>query len=121
MEGRVHLIRLMKALGAGILLAALLLMGMAYVLYKTDFTGIVEQIMVVLIYLLPCVLGGWLMGRMEKQRKFLWGAILGVLFFLLLLLGVALSPGMEGGLDWGERLRVLMICMLGGMAGGMLG
>lgn len=120
MELKTHLIRVAKTLSVSVLLAAVLLMGLAYVLYKTDFTGIVEHVMVVLIYLLPCLVGGYLLGRMEGQKKFLWGAALGSAFFLLLLLGAVLTPGMEGGLDWGERLRVFMICALGGMAGGML-
>ena len=120
MEWRIHMIRIVKAMVVSVLLSAVLVVAVAYVLYKTDFTSAWEQIFVVLIYLLPCLAGGWCMGRMEKKRKFLWGGIVGCIFFLLLLMAALLTPGVKEGLDVGERIRVLMICLLGGIAGGML-
>ena len=120
MEWRVHMTRLVKAMVVSILLTVVLVVTVAYVLYKTDFTELWKQILVVLIYLLPCIVGGWSMGRMEQKRKFVWGGVVGCVFFLVLLVAALFTPGIKEGLDARERVRVLMICLLGGMAGGML-
>lgn len=127
MEVRKHLVRAGKALLVSVLLTAALLLIMALILYKTDLSGIAENIMVVILYLAACLAGGFVLGRQEEKKRFLWGAGFGVLYFLLLMLVSALLPAGETSTvqtelqaDWPERIRVLLLCCLGGMVGGML-
>ena len=117
--------RVGKALLASVLLTAILLFVMALILYKANLSGLAEH-----VYLLACLAGGFLLGKQEEKRRFLWGAGFGALYFFLLLLLAAAAPGADMQREilsstgfsaaWGERVRVLLICLLGGMAGGML-
>ncbi len=130
MEWKKQMTRVGKALLASVLLTAILLFVMALILYKANLSGLAEHVMVILIYLLACLAGGFLLGKQEEKRRFLWGAGFGALYFFLLLLLAAADPGADMQREilsstgfsaaWGERVRVLLICLLGGMAGGML-
>lgn len=117
-------IHLAKAMAVSILLSALLLLLMAFVLYKGNFSGLVENILVIIIYLAASFAGGFLLGKQEGKRRYLWGAVFGGCYFLLLLLLSRILP--EGGegvrqtAELSEKLRALMICVLGGMVGGMV-
>lgn len=108
-----------KAFAVSAVISALLLLLMAFLLYKGNLSGLMESILVILIYLISCFAGGFLMGKQEDKRKFLWGAAFGAVYFAVLLL-LAVICGPDKAADWPERIRVLFLCVLGGMAGGML-
>ena len=86
MEWKKQMTRVGKALLASVLLTAILLFVMALILYKANLSGLAEHVMVILIYLLACLAGGFLLGKQEEKRRFLWGAGFGALYFFLLLL-----------------------------------
>ena len=85
MEWKKQMTRVGKALLASVLLTAILLFVMALILYKANLSGLAEHVMVILIYLLACLAGGFLLGKQEEKRRFLWGAGFGALYFFLLL------------------------------------
>lgn len=96
-----------------------LLLILAFVMLKLQpGTGVMETSILV-TYALSCLLGGWYCGRKTERRKFLWGALLGVLYFLLLFLisGMGDRAVQSGFL---QSLTALVICAGGGMLGGML-
>ena len=71
------------------------------------------------VYLLSTFAGGLVAGKLAKIRRFLWGIVLGILYFAFLLL-----------ITWGiyrtfhgsetEILMTFALCAGGGMAGGMI-
>ena len=74
---------------------------------------------VMVIYLLSCFLGGFLLGKGVGKNKFLWGVILGAVYFvLLMILSAAAGSGSFGGS--GRIFSTFLLCCAGGMAGGML-
>ena len=83
MEWKKQMTRVGKALLASVLLTAILLFVMALILYKANLSGLAEHVMVILIYLLACLAGGFLLGKQEEKRRFLWGAGFGWLRQLL--------------------------------------
>ncbi len=129
-EWKKQMTRIGKALLTSMLLTGILLLVMAWILYQTNLSGLAEHVMVIVIYVLACLVGGFLLGKQEEKRRFLWGAGFGAVYFFLLLLLAAAMPGADPGngilsstgffINWSGRLRVLLICLLGGMAGGML-
>lgn len=71
------------------------------------------------VYLLSCFPGGFFAGKVQKSRKFLWGLFMG-LGYIVIMSGITLlvkrgfSPGMSG------FFLNLLLCLGGGMLGGML-
>ena len=101
------------------LLTALLLLGLAFLLYQFHLGESQVHIAVCFIYLLSCFLGGFLTGRVIPRRRFLWGLAFGAVYFLLLILLSLLIRHALGQ----EPLSILvsfLLCAGGGMFGGMV-
>ena len=110
---------LLKTLFITYLLTGILLFSLAFILYKLRLSNTQVQTGVYLIYILSSFLGGFLAGKKMKSRRFLWGMLMGALYFLVLFLVASLSGRpLESGFSY--LLLVLGICLSGGTAGGML-
>ena len=74
---------------------------------------------IILIYVIGTFSGGFVMGKLEGQKKFLWGLGTGVVYFVLLLL---ISFGMyrEVSSGTGDLFLTFVLCTGGGMLGGMV-
>lgn len=110
---------LLKTLFITYLLTGILLFSLAFILYKLRLSNTQVQTGVYLIYILSSFLGGFLAGKKMKSRRFLWGMLMGALYFLVLFLVSSLSGRpLESGFSY--LLLVLGICLAGGTSGGML-
>jgi len=110
---------LLKTLFITYLLTGILLFSLAFVLYKLRLSNTQVQTGVYLIYILSCFLGGFLAGKKLKNRRFLWGMLMGGLYFVVLFLVSSLAGRpMEAGFSY--LLPVLGICLAGGTSGGMV-
>lgn len=96
-----------------------ILLVLAFVMLKLQpGTGTIETAILV-TYAVSCFLGGLYCGRRAEQKKFVWGMLLGVLYFLLLFLISGMGDRtVQSGLV--QSLTALAICAGGGMLGGML-
>lgn len=74
---------------------------------------------VVLTYILSNFVGGFRMGRGMGQKKYLWGLLLGLIYFIIIAI-ISMCVHSKEGIDMVSAGRTLMICMLSGMVGGML-
>lgn len=100
------------------LLTGILLVALAFALYKLHLKEAQVQIAVYATYIITCFLGGILMGKGIRQRRFFWGLCLGILYFLVLwLVSLALNKGINGSPT--QVMMVLAMCAAGGTAGGM--
>ena len=97
-------------------LSTLLIM---FLLYKMELTENIVTIGITAIYVVSGLLGGIIIGKRMKTRRFLWGIIMGAAYFLVLLIGSAL---LNRGLT-SDMLHIgltLVMCMGAGMIGGMV-
>ncbi|MBQ8189045.1 MAG: TIGR04086 family membrane protein [Lachnospiraceae bacterium] len=101
------------------ILTAVLLMGMAFLLYKFRLGEHVINIAVVVIYVAVTFLTGFLSGKIIKVKKFLWGFLLGCGYFGILAV-VSLLAGQQQTVMGPHLLTTFMLCAGGGMLGGML-
>ncbi len=99
--------------------SSLLLLLLAMLLYKMELSESAVKIGIVVIYVISGLIGGFLMGKMMKEQKFLWGLAAGITYFCVLLLVSAL---VQGGIDLEltKLLTTLILCGASGMAGGMV-
>ena len=77
------------------------------------------EIGIIILYVVSVFTAGFIVGKLMKTRKFLWGMVEGLAYYLILFV---LSMIMQKNLamDGRELLTVFCICMGGGMLGGML-
>lgn len=109
----------LRSLLLSYLLTGILLVIAALALYKLRLKESQVVIAVNAIYIITCLLGGFLMGKGIRQRRFFWGLVLGVLYFLVLfLVSMVMGKGLEGNLA--QAGTTLAVCALSGTVGGML-
>lgn len=116
MEKVIFIIKCM--LGAYILTAGLLLL-LAFMLYRFGLSEKVVSICIIAVYIIVTFLAGLLAGKREGRKKFLWGLVMGALYFGIL---VAVSLVVNRGLEdvAGNLMTVFFLCAGSGMLGGMV-
>lgn len=111
-------VRVMKALLASYVVTGLLLLLIAGLLYRFRLDEGKIQIGIILTYILSCFAGGFLAGKMMKSRQFLWGVLLGLLYFLIMtVVSIAVNRELQGSSS--GFVTSFLLCMGGGMLGGM--
>ena len=111
---------ILKVLLAMYIVSGLLLVILSVLVSRVEQEELTANVGVIVVYVVSCALGGFLAGRMRGERKFLWGLLLGVIYFAVLL---AVSLVISGGEipDGMHLVTTLAICAGSGMAGGMIG
>lgn len=100
------------------LISGILMALLAFALFKFRLPESQINLGVNGIYILSCLFGGFIAGKVLKNRRFLWGLLTGLLYFLFLFL---MSMAQGGVADEPMSIvTVLAMCALSGMAGGML-
>ncbi len=111
--------RVVRTLIITYLISAVLLVALSFALYRFHLQEPQVNAAVSAVYVLSCFAGGLIAGKIMKNRRFLWGLLIGVLYFLFLfLMSLAQSSGVSG--DTVRLLSVLAMCAFSGMAGGMV-
>ncbi len=109
----------LKSLLISYLLTAGLLLLLALFLYKFSLTEKIVSLCITGIYILVTFLAGFLAGKREGSKKFLWGLMMGCLYFIILtLVSLIVNHGMRE-LSSGF-FTTLVLCAGSGMLGGML-
>lgn len=107
----------------GVILAyavsAVVLLVLAFLLFQWDVSEGVVRGGIVFAYVFSCFVSGMVVSRCRSGRKYLWGILMGALYYLILLVTSMICnrtvftsiPGI---------LPALFLCVSGGMLGGML-
>ena len=107
------------AVFAMFIISGLLLLILALLLYKLELSESVIRVGIVVIYVVSGLFGGFLMGKIMREQKYLWGLAAGVIYFVVLFVA---SGMVKGGFDI-EPVKLattLILCGASGMAGGMV-
>lgn len=110
---------MLRSLLISYVLSGILLAALALALYKLRLKEGQVNLMVYAVYLLTCLSGGFLAGKRIRQRRFFWGLLSGLLYFLVLF-AVSWAMNMGSAIDMERSVTVMGICALGGTIGGML-
>ncbi len=117
-EGLPILLILKVLLGAYILTGGLLLL-LALFVYRFGLTEKAVSLTIIGIYIGVTFCSGFFMGKKIKTRKFLWGLLMGTLYFLVLVvLSLAVNHSFKDVAT--NFFSVLIMCAGSGMLGGML-
>ena len=113
-----QVLRMIKALLVAYVMTGLFLLITAGLMYRFELSEGKVKIAVIGIYVLSCFTGGFLAGRMMKNRKFLWGSLLGFLYFAVMLT-VSVAVGRELKEAVMGISTTFFICIISGMIGGI--
>lgn len=103
---------------AACVMTTVLLLILAWFYYKLKLTGAPLAIGACSIYLLASGLGGFLAGRRAQLRRFFWGGVTGLLYFVLIFL---ISTAVNAGIPAPDGfLTALLLCTGGGMIGAVI-
>ena len=118
-ERGTQVFQILKALLASYIVTGILLFAATFFLYKFEWDEQMVTAGIIVIYVVSTFVGGFILGKIRKARKFWWGLIMGVLYFALLFL---ISFGVYRNFDGNGTnvITTLLLCAGGGMLGGML-
>ena len=108
-----------KALIVAYIVTGVLLFGMAFAMYKMGLQERTVDFGVTFIYILATAIGGLVVGKCMKQKKFLWGCLVGALYVLIIFIAsFIVTKGFASIAN--DGISTLLLCLGGGMLGGMI-
>lgn len=120
MNNQGKIIYLLKALVFSYLVTAIILVFLALGVWKLEFSENVVNIGLIASYILSALTGGLYLGKKMKEKKFIWGILLGVSYIVILLAATMITNGPTGLMNR-NTITTAFICILSGMLGGMIG
>lgn len=112
-------LQVMMSLLVSYIVTGIMLLLLSMLLYKFDLDDAKVAVGIIFIYILSCFLGGFIVGKKMGEKKFIWGAVLGGSYFILLIF-LSLIVNRSINEDIMNMVTVLVLCVCGGMVGGML-
>lgn len=113
------MLSMLKALILSYAVTALILILLAFLLHKFHISEQMVNIGIILVYVLSCFLGGLYIGKKAGNRKFLWGFLMGLLYFILLLIISVIMN--KSPLVYSQQMVIAFaMCAAGGTVGGMI-
>lgn len=101
------------------IITGILLLLLAFLMYRMDLAEPVVNGAIIAIYIIAGFLGGFLIGKKVGVKKYLWGLLMGALYYgVLFLAGLLLHQGMDA--DMVHLISTMALCLLSATAGGML-
>ena len=86
-------------------ITCILLLLLAFVLYKAQPGEMVSKVWLIAVYIISGLAGGFLIGKRTKSRKFLWGCLMGMLYFAILFaVSLLLYKGLGGDCPYKKTL-----------------
>lgn len=109
---------ILKCLLISYLFTTGLLLLLALMLYRFGLSEKIVSLCIIGIYIIVTFLAGFLTGKREGNRKFLWGLLIGALYFVILIIvSLAVNHGVNVS---SQFVTTLLLCAGSGMLGGML-
>ena len=119
MQKNIKVIWWIKSLLASYIVTCILLLVLTFFMYKFELYEKIVSAAIVGIYVVSTLIGGMIIGKLTKSKRYLWGMVLGIIYFVLLLL---ITLGVYRTLN-GDSVSIvtsLILCAGGGMTGGMI-
>ena len=118
-ENKVAPLFFLKCLLFSYIVTTILLLLLSFLLYKLQWKEGTVAIAIIVIYVMATFFAGFMAGKKMKNKKFLWGLIMGGSYFLVLsVLSLAINRSL--GLQGSDFITTFFLCTGGGMLGGML-
>ena len=119
MQKNIKVIWWIKSLLASYIVTGILLLVLTFFMYKFELNEKIVSAAIFGIYVVSTLIGGMIIGKLTKSKRYLWGMVLGIIYFVLLLL-ITLGVYRTLNGDGVSIVTSLILCAGGGMTGGMI-
>ena len=110
---------MLKSLLASYIVTGLLLLGLTFLVYKFELDEQVVVAGIVAIYVVSTFMGGYIIGKLTGTKKYIWGMIVGAVYFVLLFV-ISYGVYREFNTNGISSITTAILCIGGGTLGGML-
>ena len=116
---RKKLLDVLKALLVSYIVTGLLLLLITFLVYQFKLEEHFVNMAIMATYLFSTYIGGFSVGKLVKRRRFIWGTFVGILY-IGLLYGISFAVYGKAGVEEIYELLPIVLCVGGGMFGGMM-
>ena len=113
------MLNMLKAVLVSYIVTGLLLLLITFLVYRFEIEEQLVNIGIMATYLLSTFMGGFCVGKLVKRRRFMWGTLVGILY-IGLLYGISFAVYGRTGVEEIYELFPIVLCIGGGMFGGMM-
>lgn len=112
-------LQVVKGVVFAYVISAVALVFIAFMMYKWDVSDSVVRGGILAAYVLSCFISGAVVSRQHSERRYLWGLLMGAVYFTILwVVSLIGNKGAFTGVS--GILPALALCLFGGMLGGMV-
>lgn len=118
-QGASAYMTVIRALLLTYVITGILLLILAFGVYKWNMKQSTVETAILIVYIVAAFAGGFVAGKLGRNRKFLWGMVTGAMYVIVL---IVVSCIVTGGIS-GSILKCLttfVMCAGAGMLGGMV-
>lgn len=109
----------LKILVISYVVTGVLLLLLSLCMLKMNVSSGIVTVGIIVIYIVATFGGGFLLARREKSRRLMWGALFGLMYFLVLfIMSVIINKGLS--VDYVACIRGFFVCVAAGAVGGFL-
>lgn len=113
------LISMLKGLVVAYLISGIILLVLAFLMWRVDVSEGVLRGVIIVAYVLSCFISGMLVSAQRDGKRYLWGLLQGFAYYLVLFI-VSMIANRGSFSEIPGILPALFLCCFGGMLGGML-
>lgn len=110
---------LLKSLLVAYGLTGVFLLILAFLVFRLDLGAAPVAAGIVAVYVVSCLAGGFMAGRLMRRDKYLWGLFVGLAYFLLLVFASFMAQR-RWDMSFSHLITTFCMCLGGGALGGML-
>lgn len=100
----------------GYIITCAMLLIFALIMYKTNISVNTIRIGVTISYIISTLISGFIAGKAMKNRRFLWGILSGIIYFIILVL-LSFIIGNKQIDNMTNVITAFILCTLSGMLG----
>ena len=82
----VKILNMIKTIAVIYVITAIILLGLSFGLYKFNLSEWQIKAGIIITYIISSAVGGFMIGSRQKNKRLLWGALTGFLYFMILAL-----------------------------------
>ena len=118
-----YLTESLKSIGKILLLmyavTAILLFLLAILVQQFNWDNDAISIGISMVYVISCFIGGFFVGKVQQNKKFIWGILIGLAYLIIrLVITLVVKHGFHSSVS--AFVTNLLLCLGAGMLGGML-
>lgn len=114
-----NMVQMVKGLVLAYMISGLILVILAFLMYRMDLSEGVLRGVIIVAYVLSCFISGMVVSACREGRRYLWGLLQGFLYYVVLFV-VSMICNRVAFSEIPGILPALFLCCFGGMLGGML-